>query len=210
MRKFDWYGDFGINVFDSDGAYEDLPTTTDKFNNSEHGYFKNHTPGIKRFEHKEYAFKFSSHELNRIDLKAVLTLIEKVIVLEEWGYIPLCETLDPIRFSGKLKTFNIANIVINAILPIDSDGSKGYLNGAITKAIRIAKKKAERPVFFRRIPWELNNRFCGNTPISTPIWYPGTGYREVLDRETLRMRKPTMDEIVNNVSIYTRFSTGFV
>lgn len=204
MRKFDWYGDFGINVFDSDGAYEDLPTTTDKFNNSEHGYFKNHTPGIKRFEHKEYAFKFSSHELNRIDLKAVLTLIEKVIVLEEWGYIPLCETLDPIRFSGKLKTFNIANIIINAILPIDSDGSKGYLNDAITEAIRTAKKKTERPVFFRRIPWELMRR---RMPY---VWYPDSGYKPFWDFEYMKMRKPTLDEIVNDMSLYTRFSTGFV
>jgi len=194
----DWYGDFGITVYGSDCAWE-APMSLNNIPDP-----MEYLGEAKTFIHKEYAFKFSSHELNRIDLKAVLTLIEKVIVLEEWGYIPLCETLYPIRFSGKLKTFNIANIIINAILPIDSDGIKNYLNDAITKAIRTAKKKTERPVFFRRIPWELMRR---RMPY---VWYPDSGYKPFWDFEYMKMRKPTLDEIVNDMSLYTRFSTGFV
>lgn len=188
----DWYGDFGIEVIDSDCAYEEI----------KRGVWLPYVYETKRFIHKEYAFKFSSHELNGIDLKEILTCIEKVIVCEEWEWFPMCENLNPIRFNGKLQEFKLSNIIINNISPINSKGSKRYLDGAIKSMVDLAKKKDERPVFFSRIPWELRKR-------PKPLWYPD-GYKFFIDFETMEMREPTLGEIVNNASLYTRFSTGFI
>ena len=206
--RLDWPKEFGIEVYESDRAYEIYSLNDLKFSKNPYDTYCNAKVGdIKKFEHKEYAFKFSEHELRTVDLKATLTLIEKIIVCEEWEWFAPCETLDPIRFNryfyGKLQVFNLSSIVIGHILPIHSPGSVEYLNNTIANIIRLAKNKNERPVFFRRIPWELRTR-------PSILWYPDTGYAEKYNFETRKMKKPTEDEIVNNASLYTRFSTGFV
>lgn len=183
----DWYKDFGIEVRDSNCAYEEYAAIP--FGES------------KRFEHKEYAFKFSSHELGFVDLKMALERLEKVLTLEEWVWMSNRHVLNSIRFNGELQVFSLKDI--DKILTQNTLFSD-QMDADIKTQIQIKKERNnECPVFVRRIPWELHLR-------SIPIWYPDTGYREIVDFETMKKRKPTTDEIVNNASLYTRFSTGFV
>jgi len=189
----DWPKEFGIEVYDSDCAYEEYSVKECKFIDHKYDWPKNK---VKRFEHKEYAFKFSKHELRMVDLKSALTIIEKSFTCEEWGKIGLGTCFDPIRFSGKLQIFSLLST---------KNYNENHLNQVINSEIKYRKKKGKCPVFFRRIPWELWIR-------PSVLWYPDTGYAEKRDFDFgyRKTRKPTKDEIINNAILYTRFSTGFV
>uniref|UniRef100_A0A6H1ZR09 Uncharacterized protein n=1 Tax=viral metagenome TaxID=1070528 RepID=A0A6H1ZR09_9ZZZZ len=187
----DWYKDFGIKVYDSDCAYVDLSSYIGELNQNPDGYWKNDVCEIKRFEHKEYGFKFSEHELRLVDLKTILTKIEKLTVCEEWDWSIVFGGLNPIKFDGKLEIFELNSV-------------NKYVDDIIDKKIiEIIELHGGYPVFFRRIPWELHIK-------NKPLWYPDTGYKEIYNFDTMTYRKPTLDEIINNASLYTRFSTGFV
>ena len=185
--KLDWYNDFGITVYNSVRPYEEEIGATRMVTDLE---------PIKRFEHKEYAFKFSSHELNGIDLKKALTDLEKLLFLEWWGLSATNRLLDPVRFNGRVKPFDIKRFYFQQHFP--------GIDMLIERKVEYEKNNYEMPVFFSRIPyWDLRIK-------PKVLWYPDTGYAEEYDFETNKMRKPTEDEIVNNASLYTRFSTGFV
>ena len=198
--RLDWYGDFGIEVIDCNTAYQEMPISIRDLPEVEYRGIE--VGETKTFTHKEYAFKFSSHELNYIDLKTALTYIEKMLVCEQWGWAVAAGAhivdrikINSVLFDGNLKVFDLKYA--------GTDLPSSMLNDNIKGILETHKNIGERPVFFRRIPWELHIK-------PKPLWYPDSGYGFVMDFDKRKMRRFTTDEIVNNASLYTRFSTGFV